>query len=993
MPEDNGADTDKEAKAKAREIAIAAEEAKAPPERAARERDRDRVVAKPPPPKPLKPLPTLEPVIPQPYVPPVGGKPVAWAWKEGATLPDGRPDPAAIDKTKPTVLETPDGELHFTPHHKTMWGELGWRTQSEYLESQRTGKPSQYVGITEGVDKPMLVSRRELAKASGLKGEEQFKALKKVGVIPTGAKFLPGPGGYKGTDWSYIHPDTLKKMKGQLLAKQAASIIEPGIEFYEQYIKDWEKSHIKLPDGNWIDITDWNKLPERYQVVGMRKGYSAMVSAIDADLAMRRGALRAMDKFKRYIRPEGDKRRQKLVSWDILAAINAGVSDRHLNILFDDITIKAAKQVAPYSTAQDVDAGQFLIDNPGKEDVLRELGVPQQDINSIKQNLKNLAAAQAGALPISKAVWRILTPWAEEEGETFTTAVKGLPKQWWRNVTNPKVDNQVALKMEYEKMQSSPLWMQLLFGTSVIKDPKTEKYYRVLAGEPPLIVPAGGATKLTRLIVDTATKKLPAILKTTTPGATKLITAADLGMTEAQFAKFVAWRVSQLGKTAAWAGKDAALIEQQVLIQAKALHSMRAYIQRVFGITEKQLLNLSAKELLALEQKLVAQTLKDVAAKKVLETMRQAHIAGLRAAATRGDKKAIATLKALGLIRKATTTEARQFAIPGKLTFPRMQELLADLAKMKPTTALINLTTAGAVLPLLAVNPTEAYKIFIGASTKARTDALAKVDTKIGEAINTGNLAKAQTLALTQLQARTAALARVKGVVKPAVASQAAIASLVKTQPKALIKPSIKPLLKPAIKPAVLPAIKIAPKPVIAPAPVSLPAPPKVPPKVPAKPPPPVKLPPPIKTDKEKRKAIMAAEGAICWRQGELHGKDVWQVSIFPYNKKENWFTVLGRKPEGATLFKGPRSAYQSLRLLRGKPPAKKVSVDIGFMDASLKPVGERKIGLGFKPDPKMQTTGDITLGRRTPPITERPAGLGRGKPPRITPKTPRLRR
>jgi len=62
-------------------------------------------------------------------------------------------------------------------------------------------------------------------------------------------------------------------------------------------------------------------------------------------------------------------------------------------------------------------------------------------------------------------------------------------------------------------------------------------------------------------------------------------------------------------------------------------------------------------------------------------------------------------------------------------------------------------------------------------------------------------------------------------------------------------------------------------------------------------------------------------------------------------------------------------------------------------MDASLKPVGERKIGLGFKPDPKMQTTGDITLGRRTPPITERPAGLGRGKPPRITPKTPRLRR
>lgn len=279
-----------------------------------------------PPPKPAPP--TLEPVIAQPYVPPVNAKPVDWAWKKGATLPDGRPDPTAADKTKPTVLQTPDGELYYTPYHKTMWGELGWRTQSEYRESQRTGVASQYIGITKGVDKPIMVSRRELAKASELVGEEQFKAMIDVGVIPRGSKFAPGPGGYKGKDWSYIHPDTIKKYKGRHIAKQVATQIEPGIEFFEENytelhgqfflnrdlaslkkadlfayntlvnrgyaalgkvqaqtereIKEFKANNVVIK-GQGMPIDQWKELSRTQQAIARKDGFPAMIAKIEAD--------------------------------------------------------------------------------------------------------------------------------------------------------------------------------------------------------------------------------------------------------------------------------------------------------------------------------------------------------------------------------------------------------------------------------------------------------------------------------------------------------------------------------------------------------------------------------------------------------------------------------------------------------------------------------------------------------------------------------------
>ena len=155
-----------------------------------------------PPPKPeppLKPPPTtLEPVIPQPYVPPVDAKVVA-----------------RDAKGEPTVLQTPDGERHYTPAQTIMWGNYGFATEAEYVEAQKTGFASPYIGISRGVEAPVRVSRTAMIEAGKLRGEEQFNAYREAGVIPYGSKFVPGPEGYQGKIGATFTPTQSRKLKGR----------------------------------------------------------------------------------------------------------------------------------------------------------------------------------------------------------------------------------------------------------------------------------------------------------------------------------------------------------------------------------------------------------------------------------------------------------------------------------------------------------------------------------------------------------------------------------------------------------------------------------------------------------------------------------------------------------------------------------------------------------------------------------------------------------
>lgn len=113
-------------------------------------------------------------------------------------------------------------------------------------------------------------------------------------------------------------------------------------------------------------------------------------------------------------------------------------------------------------------------------------------------------------------------------------------------------------------------------------------------------------------------------------------------------------------------------------------------------------------------------------------------------------------------------------------------------------------------------------------------------------------------------------------------------------------------------------------------------------------------------SDKEKREVLRQAKGLVAWRQGEVDGKDVWHGIKYPYLTSGDFFTLVGRKPTGANIVKGPGSAVETIVLLYGKPPSRTVQLDMGAMDVKVTP----KPTVRFKPDPKQLTKGDITIGR-----------------------------
>lgn len=51
----------------------------------------------------------------------------------------------------------------------------------------------------------------------------------------------------------------------------------------QRVAEKFEAGHLKLADGAYVPIKQWNELSERYQSIGIRQGYNAMAAAMEAD--------------------------------------------------------------------------------------------------------------------------------------------------------------------------------------------------------------------------------------------------------------------------------------------------------------------------------------------------------------------------------------------------------------------------------------------------------------------------------------------------------------------------------------------------------------------------------------------------------------------------------------------------------------------------------------------------------------------------------------
>jgi hypothetical protein len=120
---------------------------------------------------------------------------------------------------------------------------------------------------------------------------------------------------------------------------------------------------------------------------------------------------------------------------------------------------------------------------------------------------------------------------------------------------------------------------------------------------------------------------------------------------------------------------------------------------------------------------------------------------------------------------------------------------------------------------------------------------------------------------------------------------------------------------------------------------------------------------PSTSTDRQKRQYIKDSGGALCWRQGEVSGKgggreDVWHIIVSPFVGKSDHLVVVGKRPIGAKVIRGPGSAYQTAQYLYGMNLSQEVKHDIGLFDAHLQPISEGSgIKLTFEHDPSISGT------------------------------------
>jgi hypothetical protein len=106
------------------------------------------------------------------------------------------------------------------------------------------------------------------------------------------------------------------------------------------------------------------------------------------------------------------------------------------------------------------------------------------------------------------------------------------------------------------------------------------------------------------------------------------------------------------------------------------------------------------------------------------------------------------------------------------------------------------------------------------------------------------------------------------------------------------------------------------------------------------------------KPDRDVRSRIKANKGALAWCMGKLGDKDRWDVILYPYQDESDHVILVGQEPAGATIMRGPKSAFKTASVLHGKKPSGSLSIfkGLGAMSLSISPTGGKKLSLDFSP-------------------------------------------
>ncbi len=184
-------------------------------------------------------------------------------------------------------------------------------------------------------------------------GERQVYTKEGIKTVYTSPAVEPGMEKYiSGTSKTGYNVDVAGAVKAgrveglKKLGFRGEDIEKAKVTVEQQ--KRWESKHLLLADGRWILIDQWNKLPEKYQRIGLRQGYTAMSTIIGADQARYTRLVADLEPFRREVGAlepgEYGPKVPESLRWryDLPAALRKGIKPALLQEMFPLEVVKAA---------------------------------------------------------------------------------------------------------------------------------------------------------------------------------------------------------------------------------------------------------------------------------------------------------------------------------------------------------------------------------------------------------------------------------------------------------------------------------------------------------------------------------------------------------------------------------------------------------------------------------------------------------------------------
>ncbi len=459
--------------------------------------------------------------------------------------------------------------------------------------------------------------------------------------------------------------------------------------------------------------------------------------------------------------------------------------------------------------------------------------------------------------------------------------------------------------------------------------------------------------------------------------------AAEVGMTEAEFTRFIQARVINPKLTPL--GFKISEIKLSSAYEIAKQQRIKAAFETIEKAIVKSKLPKVAeivKAKIKISPKPIKLKVTAPVSKVELAKIRQGKINEAVESIVKGKDSPLLQKAKLGMLTASEQKVALEMVT--KQLLAKAEAIIVQLKVITPNKAIAQLLQENLVTVAIATNALAVTNTIANANAKAQTQILAAVSPAIAQAIRqaidvrasvatkTNSIAKAQTLAMSEVATATKAMAeaaaetatKAQAITKTitSTATEAATKAMAEeataTQVKQAVVETVDTLVKQITEPAVKTVVKAKVSEIVDAIVKQIPI-VKPPPKI--KPPPKVWIPPIITLPDGTEKKMTEEEfaSAVGWKQGFMY------IMIFkPYKQNNVTFT---RKPIPGIPYKvGARSAYESIRKLKdGKLPAK-VKIDLGIMDVIVETekAGRGKPKIRFKRDIEQISSKGVSTAR-----------------------------